>query len=158
MNRNLQNYIFIGASVSIFIFIFIVSSFFLVYSQTEVQLFRTSLNDIVNKSQNLTMSFHEKNLTPQNAEISNNTLIALLDAFIPKFESLLKTATNMDYPLDFKNVHDALVNSLKFETDGYKHYRNYVISGNRTENSIYTDLLSKAYENEQIYAKFLATQ
>ena len=158
MNRNLQNYIFIGASISIFIFIFIVSSFFLVYSQTEVQLFRTSLNDIVNKSQNLTMSFHEKNLTPQNAEISNNTLIALLDAFIPKFESLLKTATNMDYPLDFKNVHDALVNSLKFETDGYKHYRNYVISGNRTENSIYTDLLSKAYENEQIYAKFLATQ
>lgn len=158
MNRNLQNYIFIGASISIFIFIFIVSSFFLVYSQTEVQLFRTSLNDIVNKSQNLTMSFHEKNLTPQNAEISNNTLIALLDAFIPKFESLLKTATNMDYPLDFKNVHDALVNSLKFETEGYKHYRNYAISGNRTENSIYTDLLSKAYENEQIYAKFLATQ
>ena len=158
MNRNLQNYIFIGASISIFIFIFIVSSFFLVYSQTEVQLFRTSLNDIVNKSQNLTMSFHEKNLTPQNAEISNNTLIALLDLFIPKFESLLKTATNMDYPLDFKNVHDALVNSLKFETEGYKHYRNYAISGNRTENSIYTDLLSKAYENEQIYAKFLATQ
>ena len=131
MNRNLQNYIFIGTSISIFIFIFIVSSFFLVYSQTEVQLFRTSLNDIVNKSQNLTMSFHEKNLTPQNAEISNNTLIALLDAFIPKFESLLKTATNMDYPLDFKNVHDALVNSLKFETEGYKHYRNYAISGNR---------------------------
>lgn len=158
MNRNLQNYIFIGASISIFIFIFIGSSFFLVYSQTEVQLFRTSLNDIVNKSQNLTMSFHEKNLTPQNAEISNNTLIALLDLFIPKFESLLKTATNMDYPSDFKNVHDALVNSLKFETEGYKHYRNYVISGNRTENSIYTDLLSKAYENEQIYAKFLATQ
>ena len=74
MNRNLQNYIFIGASISIFAFIFIGSSFFLVYSQTEVQLFRTSLNDIVNKSQNLTMSF-QKNLTPQNAEISNNTLI-----------------------------------------------------------------------------------
>jgi hypothetical protein len=157
MNRNLQNYIFIGASISIFAFIFIGSSFFLVYSQTDVQLFRTSLNDIVNKSQNLTMSF-QKNLIPQKAEISNMTLIALLDAFIPKFESLLKTATNMDYPSDFKNIHDALVNSLKFETEGYKHYRNYVISGNRTENSIYTELLSKAYENEQIYAKFLATQ
>jgi hypothetical protein len=157
MDRNLQNYIFIGASIPIFAFIFIGSSFFLVYSQTDVQLFRTSLNDIVNKSQNLTMSF-QKNLIPQKAEISNMTLIALLDAFIPKFESLLKTATNMDYPSDFKNIHDALVNSLKFETEGYKHYRNYVISGNRTENSIYTELLSKAYENEQIYAKFLATQ
>ena len=62
----------------------------------------------------------------------------------------------MTFPKDYKNIHDALVNSLKSETDSYKHFRNYLVSGNKTEDEISTDLLTKALQYEMIYSKFLS--
>ena len=155
LNKNSLKYLLIGAFISIFILFS--SNALSSYSLTDVQVFRNSLSDIVNKSKNLTMSFQEK-VPALNVESSNSSRIEMIDLFLPNFETLLKNATNIDYPSDLKSVRDALVNSLKFETDSYRHYRSYLISGNRTEDSISTDLLTKAFQNEQIYAKFLASQ
>jgi len=44
---------------------------------------------------------------------------------------LVHPARIMTYPEDYKYVHDALVNSLSFETDSYKHFS---ISFNRKHN------------------------
>jgi hypothetical protein len=62
----------------------------------------------------------------------------------------------MIYPREYKYVHDALVNSLESETDSYTHFRNYLVSGNKTEDDISTDLLSLAFQYEQVYSKFLS--
>jgi bacterioferritin (cytochrome b1) len=62
----------------------------------------------------------------------------------------------MTFPKDYKNIHDALVNSLKSETDSYKHFRNYLVSGNKTEDEISTDLLTNALQYEMIYSEFLS--
>ena len=86
---------------------------------------------------------------------NNSTLISITDSFIPKLENLVNSAQNMSYPKDYKYVHDALVNSLKSESDSYKHFRNYLLSGNKTEDKISTDLLSMAFQYEQIYSKFI---
>jgi hypothetical protein len=62
----------------------------------------------------------------------------------------------MAYPREYKNISEALVNSLESETDSYRHFRNYLVSGNMTEDEISTDLLSKALQYELIYSKFLS--
>jgi len=62
----------------------------------------------------------------------------------------------MAYPREYKNISEALVNSLESETDSYRHFRNYLVSGNKMENETSTDLFSKALQYELIYLKFLS--
>lgn len=125
-------------------------------SQTDLEKFRSDLNNIVKQSGNLTESYNVEIGKWLSKQYDNSTLVSITDLFLPKFESLVKIAENMTYPTEFKYVHDALVNSLKSETESYKHFRNYLLFRNNTEDAISTDFLSRAYQYEQIYSKFLS--
>jgi hypothetical protein len=125
-------------------------------SQTDLEKFRSDLNNIVKQSENLTESYNVEIGKWLSKQYDNSTLVSKTDLFVPKFESLVKSAENMTYPTDFKYVHEALVNSLNSETESYKHFRNYLLSGNNTENTISIDFLSIAYQYEQIYSRFLS--
>lgn len=125
-------------------------------SQTDLEKFRSDLNNIVKQSGNLTESYHVEIGKWLSKQYDNSTLVSITDLFLPKFESLVKIAGNMTYPTEFKHVHDALVDSLKSETESYKHFRNYLLFGNNTENAISIDFLSRSYQYEQIYSKFLS--
>lgn len=125
-------------------------------SKTSLQQFRSSLSGIVNQSLILTKSYQDEIGKWRSNQYDNSTLISITDSFVPKFENLVNSAQNMTFPKDYKNIHDALVNSLKSETDSYKHFRNYLVSGNKTEDEISTDLLTKALQYEMIYSEFLS--
>jgi hypothetical protein len=125
-------------------------------SQTDLEKFHSDLNNIVKQSGNLTESYNVEISKWLSKQYDNSTLVSITDLFLPKFESLVKIAENMTYPTEFKYVHDALVDSLKSETESYKHFRNYLLFGNNTENAISIDFLSRAYQYEQIYSKFLS--
>jgi hypothetical protein len=125
-------------------------------SKTSLQQFRSSLSGIVNQSLILTQSYQDEIGKWMSHQYDNSTFVSITDSYIPKFENLVNSAQNMTFPKDYKNIHDALVNSLKSETDSYKHFRNYLVSGNKTENEISIDLLSKAWQYEMTYSKFLS--
>jgi hypothetical protein len=125
-------------------------------SKTSLQEFRSSLSGIVNQSLILTKSYQDEIGKWRSNQYDNSTLISITDSFVPKFVNLVNSAQNMTFPKDYKNIHDALVNSLKSETDSYKHFRNYLVSGNKTENEISTDLLTNALQYEMIYSEFLS--
>jgi hypothetical protein len=125
-------------------------------SKTNLQQFRSSLSGIVNQSLILTKSYQDEIGKWMSHQYDNSTLISITDSFVPKFENLVNSAQNMTFPKDYKNIHDALVNSLKSETDSYKHFRNYLVSGNKTEDEISTDFLTKALQYEMIYSEFLS--
>ncbi len=125
-------------------------------SKTSLQQFRSSLSGIVNQSLILTKSYQDEIGKWRSNQYDNSTLISITDSFVPKFVNLVNSAQNMTFPKDYKNIHDALVNSLKSETDSYKHFRNYLVSGNKTEDEISTDLLTKALQYEMIYSEFLS--
>ena len=127
-----------------------------ILSQTELQDFRSSLNAIVNQSQILTKTYQDEIGKWRFKQYDNSTMISVTDSFIPKFENITNIARNMTFPKDLKYIHDALVNSLKSETDSYKHFKNYLMSGNKTEDEISTDLLTKALEYEMTYSRFLS--
>ncbi len=125
-------------------------------SKTSLQEFRSSLSGIVNQSLILTKSYQDEIGKWRSNQYDNSTLISITDSFVPKFVNLVNGAQNMTFPKDYKNIHDALVNSLKSETDSYKHFRNYLVSGNKTEDEISTDLLTNALQYEMIYSEFLS--
>jgi hypothetical protein len=125
-------------------------------SKTSLQQFRSSLSGIVNQSLILTKSYQDEIGKWMSHQYDNSTFVSITDSFVPKFVNLVNSAQNMTFPKDYKNIHDALVNSLKSETDSYKHFRNYLVSGNKTEDEISTDLLTKALQYEMIYSEFLS--
>ena len=123
---------------------------------TSLESFRSTLSQIVNESQYLTKSYQDEIRRWTSGQYDNSTLISITDSFLPKFENLTDNAKSLIYPKEYKYVHEALVNSLQSETESYKHFRNYLVSGNKTEDDISTDLLSRAFQFEQIYSKFLS--
>lgn len=127
------------------------------FPQTSIEEFKDSLNDLVHQSQHLTKSYHDEIGKWRMHQYDNYTLASITDTFIPKFENLTNIARIMTYPEDYKYVHEALVNSLSFETDSYRHFREYLLSGNITEDEISNKLFSRAFEYEQIYSEFLST-
>ena len=126
------------------------------FSQSGVEYFRSTLSHLVNESQKLTKSYQDEIRKWTSSQFDNSTLVLITDSYLPKFENLIVIAKNMIYPREYKYVHDALVNSLESETDSYRHFRNYLVSGNKTEDDISTDLLSRAFQYEQVYSKFLS--
>jgi hypothetical protein len=124
-------------------------------AQPDPGKFRSDLKGIVLQSTNLTGSYNDEIGKWLSKQYDNSTMISITEMFLPKFEALIKSAENVSYPTASKYVYDALVNSLKSESESYKHFRNYLISGNGTENETSTDLLSDAYRYEQIYSKYL---
>lgn len=127
------------------------------FPHTSIEDFKDSLNNLVHQSQHLTKSYHDEIGKWRMNQYDNYTLAHITDTFIPKFENLANIAQIMTYPEDYKYVHEALVNSLSFETDSYKHFKVYLLSGNIKEDEISNKLLSRAFEYEQIYSEFLST-
>ncbi|CAN5461062.1 hypothetical protein BH18THE1_BH18THE1_06170 [soil metagenome] len=127
------------------------------FPQTSIEVFKDSLSNLVHQSQHLTKSYHDEIGKWRMHQYDNYTLAHITDTFIPKFENLTNIARIMTYPEDYKYVHEALVNSLSFETDSYKHFREYLLSGNITEDEISNKFFSRAFEYEQIYSEFLST-
>ena len=127
------------------------------FPQTSIEDFKDSLNNLVHQSQHLTKSYHDEIGKWRMNLYDNYALAHITDTFIPKFENLTNIARIMTYPEDYKFVHEALVNSLSFETDSYNHFKVYLLSGNVTEDEISNKLLSRAFEYEQIYSEFLST-
>jgi hypothetical protein len=125
-------------------------------SQSDLKHFRSTLSHIVNESQQLTKSYQDEIRKWTSGQYDNYTLISITDSYLPKFDNLISNAKNMIYPIEYKYVHEALVNSLNSETESYRHFRDYLASGNKTEDDVSTDLLSKAFQYEQIYSKFLS--
>ena len=125
-------------------------------SKSGLEYFHSTLSHIVNESQYLTKSYQDEIRKWTSGEYNNYTLILITDSFLPKFENLIINAKNMIYPQEYKSVHEALVNSLESETESYRHFKNYLVSGNKTEDDISTDLLSLAFQYEQVYSKFLS--
>jgi hypothetical protein len=125
-------------------------------SQSDLEYFRSTLSRIVNESQQLTKSFQDEIGKWTSGQYDNYTLISITDSFLPKFDNLISNSKNMTCPKEYKYVHEALVNSLNSETESYRHFRNYLVSGNKSEDDVSTDLLSQAFHYEQIYSEYLS--
>jgi len=119
-------------------------------------MFSESLVVLVSKSQELTRNYQQE-VGKWNMKIHDNlTMVTITDRYLPQFEALESDAKNLKVPNEYENIKDSFIRSLESEAASYIHFKNYLISGNRSEDQLSTDNLSLAYQYEQVYSGFLS--
>ncbi len=119
--------------------------------EDNIQLLNSSKNFIINlfdQVNNLSNSY-QNTLENENQSFNNNlTRANETDEYIDNLERIIADAKEYNLQEEYKPVFNNYINSLQNEINSYTHYKNYLLTGNNTENTISMDLLSKAYEFE----------
>jgi len=113
------------------------------------QAFHKSYEMLINNSHLLTQNYQKEIGKWQTKQYDNKTMISVTDNYLPKFQQLVYKAealqaTNGKYI----QALDLYIKSLQSEIESYKHFRNFLVSGNSSENEVSTQLLSNAFRYE----------
>lgn len=119
-------------------------------NKTTLKVFIDSLWGLVSKSTELTTKYQLE--TKDN---DNSTMISITDRYLSKFKELEIEASNLAVPTGQENIKESFIKSISSEAASYEHFKNYLTTGNRTENDLSNDELSRAFQYEQVYATFL---
>jgi hypothetical protein len=113
------------------------------------QAFHESYEMLINNSHLLTQSYQGEIAKWQSKQYDNKTMISVTDNYLPKFQQLVDKAESL-LPTNGKYIQalDLYIKSLQSEIESYKHFRNFLVSGNSSENEVSTQLLSDAFRYE----------
>ena len=124
-------------------------------NNTTLKVFTDSLRGLVSKSTELTGKYQLELGKWATKENDNLTMISITDNYLPQFEDLKNEASNLAVPFGQENIKDSFIKSISSEASSYEHFKNYLITGNITENEISNNEFSLAFQYEQVYASFL---
>ena len=145
--------------LGIVILVAIVSIGLLVFAnpfQSNTQIFTESLRVLVSKSGDLTRNYQEEVGNWNMKKLDNLTMVTITDRYLSQFEELENEAKALNVPNEYENIRDSFVSSVESEASSYKHFKNYLISGDKTEDQLSNDNLSLAFKQELVYADFLS--
>lgn len=120
-----------------------------------LKAFTDSLRGLVSKSKELTANYQVELGKWVTKENNNSTMISITDKYLPQFNELEKEGTNLAAPSEQQNIKESFINSISSEAASYEHFKNYLITGNVTENDLSDDKFSLAFQYEQVYELFL---
>jgi hypothetical protein len=124
--------------------------------ENNIETFSAKLQVLVDKSNELTKKYQDE-VGKWNMKIhDNSTMVNITDTYLPKFEALSNNAKKLNVPNGYENIRDSFVSSVESEASSYKHFKNYLISGDKTEDQLSNDKLSLAFKQELVYADFLS--
>jgi hypothetical protein len=124
--------------------------------KSNTQIFTESLRVLVSKSGDLTRNYQEEVGNWNMKKFDNLTMITITDRYLSQFEELENGTKALNVPNEYENIRESFVNSVESEASSYEHFRNYLISGNKTEDQLSSDKLSLAFKQELVYADFLS--
>ncbi len=124
--------------------------------QSNTQIFTESLRVLVSKSGDLTRNYQEEVGNWNMEKLDNLTMVTITDRYLSQFEELENEAKALNVPNEYENIRDSFVSSVESEASSYKHFKNYLISGDKTEDQLSNDKLSLAFKQELVYADFLS--
>ena len=124
-------------------------------NKTTLKVFIDSLRGLVSKSTELTAKYQIELGKWATKENDNSTMISITDRYLPQFKELEIEAHYLDVPTAQENIKESFIKSISSEAASYEHFKNYLSSGNRTENDLSNDEFSLAFQYEQVYATFL---
>ena len=145
--------------LGIVILVAIVSIGLLVFAnpfQSNTQIFTESLRVLVSKSGDLTRNYQEEVGKWNMKKLDNLTMVTITDRYLSQFEELEDEAKALNVPNEYENIRDSFVSSVESEASSYEHFKNYLISGDKTEDQLSNDNLSLAFKQELVYADFLS--
>jgi len=124
--------------------------------QSNTQIFTESLRVLVSKSGDLTRNYQEDVGKWNMKKLDNLTMVTITDRYLSQFEELENEAKALNVPNEYENIRDSFVSSVESEASSYEHFKNYLISGDKTEDQLSNDNLSLAFKQELVYADFLS--
>lgn len=124
--------------------------------KSNTQIFTESLRVLVSKSGDLTRNYQEEVGKWNMKKLDNLTMVTITDRYLSQFEELENEAKALNVPNEYENIRDSFVSSVESEASSYKHFKNYLISGDKTEDQLSNDKLSLAFKQELVYADFLS--
>ena len=78
----------------------------------------------------------------------NETMMNTTQGYIDNLNEIVLFAKKTTVQQDYRPVLNNYIESIESEIESYVHYKEYIVTGNLTENKISMDLLSKAYNYE----------
>lgn len=124
--------------------------------KSNTQIFTESLRVLVSKSGDLTRNYQEEVGKWNMKKLDNLTMVTITDRYLSQFEELENEAKALNVPNEYENIKDSFVSSVESEASSYEHFKNYLISGDKTEDQLSNDKLSLAFKQELVYADFLS--
>jgi hypothetical protein len=124
-------------------------------NKSSTQVFTDSLRILVSKSNELTSKYQQEYGKWKTGENDNLTMITITDNYLSQFEELENEARDLVVPNGQENISDSFIKSVNSEASSYEHIKNYLITGNKTEDELSNDDLSLAFQYEQVYSNFL---
>lgn len=124
--------------------------------KSNTQIFTESLRVLVLKSGDLTRNYQEEVGNWNMKKLDNLTMVTITDRYLSQFEELENEAKALNVPNEYENIRDSFVSSVESEASSYEHFKNYLISGDKTEDQLSNDKLSLAFKQELVYADFLS--
>jgi hypothetical protein len=124
--------------------------------KSNTQIFTESLRVLVSKSGDLTRNYQEEVGKWNMKKLDNLTMVTITNRYLSQFEELENEAKALNVPNEYENIKDSFVSSVESEASSYEHFKNYLISGDKTEDQLSNDKLSLAFKQELVYADFLS--
>ena len=104
---------------------------------------------LINDSHALTQSYQQEIGKWQSKQYDNRMMISITDDYLPKFQKLVDRAQALQLTTaKYLEAKDLYIKSLQSEIGSYVHFRNFLVTGNKTEDDISTQLLSNALRFE----------
>ena len=98
---------------------------------------------------NIASNNYQSEISFLNQSINDNeTMINTTQGYIDNLKEIILFAKKTTVQQDYKPVLNNYIDSIDNEIESYVHYKEYIITGNLTENKISMDLLSKAFNYE----------
>ena len=112
------------------------------------QSFASSFQSIVNETGLLAHDYDAQVQKWQRGELSNETLASTTDAYSPRYQELINRTNDLHAPAGYENVTSLYAKSLESELNSNNQFRDYLLTGNKTESEASMQSLSDAFRYE----------
>lgn len=114
-----------------------------------IQSFHIAYETLINDSHSLTQNYQSQVGKWLSKQYDNKTIILITDRYLPEFCKLVDRAQALQpTTTKYLEAKDLYVKSLQSEIGSYRHFRNFLVTGNNTEDNISTQLLTNALKYE----------
>lgn len=100
------------------------------------------------KSANLTNEYQNKIGEFQQGRITNTAMANWTSFYLKKFTNQLKEFDQTEAPKELESTKSKMSNSFMNQIKSYELFRDYLLTGNETNNQISTEFLSKSLKDE----------
>ena len=118
-----------------------------------IDAFEDAFIGIVNDTRSLSLAYQDEIAKLQSGAYDNQTFVTVTDLYLQKYQQLLARADALkqwpaSLPLNYSKAIDLYSESIRTEMMSQEHYRNYISTGDLSENERSLELLSDSLRFE----------